>query len=117
MSRDDAVLALARQVPPLALCAYARELGWLPVSHHKNDIAIFHRPDTPLHQVIVPLDEGFTDYGEMVSTAVERLARYEKKPQTEVLDHLLLPPSDLLQFRDTGPEAEDGTLPLTQIVE
>src|SRR2546430_15417916 len=86
---------LARRVTPRALQNYAQALGWQPTVTRKTDIAVFHRPDSKLHQVLVPLDEGFTDYGEMVEEAVRRLAQFGKRPAREGLDHLLVPPADL----------------------
>ncbi len=112
MKPDSQTLDLAHLVTPPALRAYAAALGWQPVNNRRPNVAVFHRPDSTLHQVLVPLDEGFTDYAEMVAEAVRRLAEYENRSLREVLERLVLPPSDILEIRDAGPDAEDGTLPL-----
>ncbi len=83
---------LANQVSPRALCSYAEALGWQPVPKGKRpEIAVYHRPDSRLHQVLIPVDHGLIDYGEMVADAVRRLAEYEKRPARAVLENLLLP--------------------------
>lgn len=117
MRREPIPAAQARLVHSRALRNYAQSLGWQAVEGINGSIAVYHRPDSLAHQVIVPLDEQFDDYAEMVFEAVERLAEYEKRPAREVLEHLLLPPSDLLQFHDSGVHAAEGTIPLDEAVE
>src|SRR5262249_26226493 len=65
--RADPVFAdPARRVTPRALRVYAQALGWQPVEGVDGGIAVFHRPDSPLHQLIVPLDEQLDDSAELV---------------------------------------------------
>src|SRR5262245_4332739 len=117
MLRETLPSDVAQRVAPRALRTYATSLGWQPVPNGKrSEIAIFHRPDSRLHQVLVPTDETLSDYGEMVTEAVGKLAEYEKRPAREVLEHLLLPPADVLRFREVSPDAEAGSLPLEHAV-
>jgi len=112
MKTDSQTLDLAHRVTPPALKSYVEALGWQPVTNRRTNVAVFHRPDSKLHQVLVPLDEGFTDYAEMVEEAVRRLAEYENSSLCAVLERLVLPPSDIVEIRESGPDAENGTLPL-----
>jgi hypothetical protein len=114
MRADSIPPELARRVPPRAMRAYAAWLGLKPAPSSPNGIEVFFKPDEPNQQIIVPLDEDFDDYNDMVSVAVERLAGFDKQPALDVLDHLLLPPADLFEFRDTSPNARGGTLSLDQ---
>lgn len=105
------------RVSPRALQGYAKGLGWQPVSNgRRGDIALLHRPDSKLHQVAIPLDDSLSDYNEAVAEAIQRLAEFEKRPAREVLDHLLLPPADILQFREKSRDAEAGSLPFEHAV-
>ena len=79
-------------------------------------IAVYKNPDSPLRQLIVPLDEQFDDYGERTAEAIQHLAEFEKRPANEILNHLLLSPADLLFFREVSPDAEGGNLPLDHAV-
>ena len=67
MRSDRISPELARLVSPRALRVYAQSLGWQRVEGVNGDIALFHRPDSKLHQLIVPLDEQFDDYAERES--------------------------------------------------
>ncbi|HWG41364.1 MAG TPA: hypothetical protein VN688_01165 [Gemmataceae bacterium] len=117
MIRESLPLEMARQVTPRALRTYAESLGWKPVPNGKRPwIAIFHRPDSELHQILVPMDETLEDYGDMVGEVVRKLAEFEKLPAQAVLNHLLLPPADVLRFREVSPDAEAGHLPFEHAV-
>jgi hypothetical protein len=116
MSREILPENLARLVTPRALKIYAQGLGWKPVAGTNGDIALFHRPDSELHQLIVPLDEQFDDYPDRVTEAIARLAEFEHRPALEILSHLLLPPADVFRFRDSSPDTLTGVLPLEQAV-
>lgn len=109
MNREPIPLALTRQVMPSALKSYATALNWKLVEGiNWDDVVVYHRPDSLAHQVIVPVDTTLADYDEAVAEAVRKLAAYERRPASEVLEHLLLPPADVLRFREISPDAEAG---------
>ena len=108
---------LTRQVMPRALKGYAVGLDWKLVEGINGDVAVYHRPDSRAHQVIVPIDTTLADYDEAVAEAIRKLADYERRPAREVLEHLLMPPADLLGFREVSPDAEVGSLPLEHAIQ
>ena len=116
MWRDQLPISLTRLVTPRAVRVYAEGLGWRRVEGVNGKIAVFKDPASPLRQLIVPLDEQFDDYGERTAEAIHRLAEFEKRPEREILDHLLLPPADLVLFREVSADAEAGNLPLDHAV-
>ncbi len=99
-----------RLVLPRAMKNYAQGLGWKPVTGLNGTVAVYHDPNSELRQLLVPLDEKFDDYPESVARVVERLAEFEKRDPAEVLNHLLVPPSDLLSFREQSAETEAGDI-------
>jgi hypothetical protein len=103
-------------VTPRAMKNYALALGWNLIGNVNGTIAVFRDPRSDAHQLIIPLEPSYDDYGETVEKAVLKLAEFEGRPADEVLNHLLLPPADILRFSEQGPEAETGTLPLGQAV-
>ena len=107
---------LARLVTPRTVRAYAEGLGWQHVEGINAHIAVYQNPEAPLRQLIVPLDEHFDDYADRTVEAIHRLAEFEKRPAREVLNHLFLPPADVLCFREVSPDAEAGNLPLDHVV-
>jgi len=107
---------LTQLVTPRAIKNYATSLGWLPVPNVNGAIAVYHHPKEILRQLVVPLDETYDDYGGSVAEAVRKLAEFEDRPALEVLNHLLLPPADVLRFKESGPDTETGTAPLDQVI-
>ena len=116
MWRDPLPDSLTSLVTPRAVRVYAEGLGWCRVEGVNGKIAVYANPNSPLQQLIVPLDERLDDYGLRAAEAIQRLAEFEKRPPREVLNHLLLPPSDLLYFREVSPAAAAGDLPLDHAV-
>jgi hypothetical protein len=116
MFRDGLPLDVMRLVTPRAMKTYAQGLGWKPVPVGDGPVAVFHRPDSELHQVIIPLDESLDDFADSTAEVVRKLAEFERRSPEEVLNHLLLPPSDVFRFREIGTDTETGTLHLDEAV-
>lgn len=117
MRREPLPPELTRLVTPRSLRGYAVGLNWKPVEGINGDVAVYHRPDSRAHQVLIPIETTLADYDEAVAEAVRKLADYEHRPAREVLDSLLLPPADILGFREVSPQAEAGTLPFDHAVQ
>ena len=116
MGRDQLPASLVRLVTPRAVRVYAEGMGWQRVEGVNGKIAVYKNPDSPLRQLIVPLDQQYDDYDVRTSEAIQRLADFEKRPANEILNHLLLPPADLLMFREVSTDAEAGDIPLDRAV-
>ena len=79
MKADSLPPNMTKLVTPRAIRNYAAALGWIQVAGINGSINVFHRPDSELHQLIVPLDESFDDYGESVAEAIRKLAAFEHR--------------------------------------
>ncbi|WP_425618605.1 hypothetical protein NA78x_002314 [Anatilimnocola sp. NA78] len=116
MQTEVVPAALAKLVAPRAMKNYAKGLGWLPVTDVNGSISVFQSPNSDLHQILIPLDDTFDDFGESVAEVVRKLSEFEGRSQSEILSHLLLPPADVVRFRESSTETETGTLHLDQAV-
>ena len=116
MRIDQLPESLTRLVTPRAVCVYAEGMGWSRVEGVNGKIAVYQNPKAPLRQLIVPRDERLDDYGLRAAEAIERLAEFEQRPAKEILNHLLLPPADILSFREVSSDAEAGNLSLDHAV-
>ena len=79
-------------------------------------IALYRHPDLDLEQLIVPLDPRVDDYGRSMADVIERLSKHSGRAPLEVLNDLLIPPSDVLRFVVDEPEARSGSIPLEQSI-
>lgn len=112
MRASDLPRAETRLVTPRALASYAEGLGWQKVAGVNGGIAAYTNPHEGKRQLVVPADADLDDYADRAAEAVVRLAEFEKRPAREVLEHLLLPPADVLSFRVVSPDTENGDVPL-----
>lgn len=114
MRRETFPASLLKAVTPHALRLYAQASGWQRVEGVNGDFAVYAKPETPMRQLIVPLDEQFDDYAERVAEAIHRLAEFDHRSAGEVLNDLTVPPADVLRLRMQSREADSGTLPLEE---
>jgi hypothetical protein len=105
---------LVARIKPAEARAYAAASGWVRVPTANGKVAVFNRPGSDLDQLLIPLDPDLADYSKRMAEVVEGLAEHQKRPAPEVLNDLLLPPSDVLRFRIDEPETEAGVVPLVQ---
>ncbi len=107
---------LVARISPLNARVHAVSAGWVRLPVLNGKVAIFTHPtsDSDLDQLIIPLDAGIVDYGRRMAEVVANLADLEDRPAIEVLNDLLLPPSDVLRFRLVEQETEAGIIPLNQ---
>lgn len=113
MSRDERLDRLLRRLEPAAIRSYARARGWRASDAEFDDIAILGAPDGGLVQLIVPRRTTLSDRLDLMRRAVERLADYENRAATDVLDDLFGQHADVLALRVSSSRTEDGFLPLS----
>jgi hypothetical protein len=76
MPREFLPVDAAQQVSPRALMSYAQGLGWQAMPNGRRpEIAVYHRPDSRLHQVIIPTDPTLADYGDWLNSRSDPRAR------------------------------------------
>jgi len=118
MAPNDLPPELLVQLRSAELRRYALCTGWERNEAVNGRVAVFQHPSSELDQLVVPVETKDTDaYAVLAGEAVRKLASWEKRPATAVLNDLLLPPSDVIRFRTSSPEAETGSLPLDRTVQ
>ena len=105
---------LTAKINPLDARTYAAASGWTRVPYPNGKVAIYSHPSSDLDQLLIPLDAALSDYARRMAEVVVNLAERENRPAGEVLDDLLLPPSDVLRFRLDEVESQAGVVPLEQ---
>ena len=103
---------ILRQLRPLDVQNYARATGWQRVQGVKGDIAVYHRVDSEDDEIIVPQNPNYADYALRMAEAVSALSDAERRLPGEIVADLLLPPADVLRFREEGPATQDGGIGL-----
>lgn len=105
---------LVARINPIDARAYATASGWKRVPNLNGKLAVYSHAKSDLDQLLIPLDSGMVDYRHRMAEVIANLAEDQGRPATEVLNDLLMPPSDVLRFRVDEPQNEAGIVPLVQ---
>jgi hypothetical protein len=108
---------LVARINPLDARAYAAASGWLRVPTINGKVAVYSHPKSDLDQLLIPLDVNLSDYPRRMAEVVVNLAEDQGRPAPEVLNDLLLPPSDVLRFTMDELDSQTGAIPLEQGLE
>jgi hypothetical protein len=101
-----------RHLASLTVKSYLLARGWERVPSRRPAVGIFRRPESEADEVLVPLSSDFADLDEAMASAVEEIARFERRPADQVLRDLLRPRADRLRFAVEGRETSDGVIGL-----
>ena len=100
-----------RSIKPNFIKNYALSSGWDREGELPNKYFIYiHRVSRK--QLIVPMNVEFDDYAHRVLDALELIAEIEKRQIPSVLNDIFTPNADIVKFRLSGQEYENGTVPL-----
>jgi hypothetical protein len=92
---------------------YVQATGWKREDRFgKGKVAVYERPESRSEQIRIPLSRRLPDFNLVLGQTVTLIARWEKRPALELLHELLLPPADLLCFRESGPGVGSIDVPL-----
>ncbi|WP_152050801.1 hypothetical protein [Tautonia marina] len=108
---------LVSRINPVEARHYVAASGWKRVTGVNGKVAVFDHPTSELDQLLIPLDAGLADYARRMAEVISTLAEHEGRPASDILDDLLLPPSDVLRFRMIGPGTQKGDVSLNQGIE
>ena len=94
---------------------YVLQTGWLHQPELGHGLSsLFRRPELDLEQISIPLQQGASYYPRYMRDVLVYIAAWEKRPALELLYELLLPPADLLFFRESGSAVGSIDIPLDQ---
>jgi hypothetical protein len=113
MPRETLPLELLAQLDPVQVKEYARATGWVREPRLSDSlVAVYAHPTSDLDQIIVPLNRSSSGFARAMGDVINILAEKEKRSAGEILNDLLLPPADVLRFKESGPAADSGDVPL-----
>lgn len=112
--RPDLPPEQLQQVTPREVFGYAKAKGWVQ-GPMVGRLRVYGRPGA-LDQLLIPTDPSEPPFAERMHEVVETFARVEERAAEKVLDSLINFESDVLRFRVASVRAEEGSLPLGQVL-
>ncbi|MCR4314900.1 MAG: hypothetical protein NUW37_00980 [Planctomycetes bacterium] len=113
MSNKDIISQTAERVTPISIRDYAVSRGWLIQDGFRQRVWLLNQPGDGFRQLIVPIDQD-EDWDSAFRDVVRRLAEYEQKSETAILDGLLNTDADVVRFRVSGRAFSGGIIPLNK---
>ena len=103
--------ALSMNIDPLSFSRYLEKIGWIKFSTKRQNVNIFQaEKNGRFYQINIPLDRGFSDYKQALTSAVHTLSEFEEKSFERVFLFLLNPNADILKIRINDPSVEPGNM-------
>lgn len=88
---------------------YLQNRNWEKKTSKREQIAIFYN-NFPPTEIVLPLDRNFSDYSDLIYDALYKISKVENREFEQVINDLLLPPSDVIRFRVDNKRTEYGLI-------
>src|SRR5690348_7963742 len=100
MNVDKRLISIALQkINFTALQRYLVNRNWERRLSKREHLTIFYISIPAPNEILLPLDRGFSDYDDLILNALTKISRVENREIEQVINDLLLPPSDVIRFR------------------
>lgn len=97
-------------VSPLNFLGYLRSRGWIRYSEVSGVFTVWHHPNNPTAEVLVPLKSDARDFIARVSDALAELEQVEARSQIDILRDILNSGFDLVRLAAKSFGTNDGTI-------
>lgn len=106
---------LIEKINPLTLQQYLMARNWAKRESKKQDIVIFeYEFKQSYYEIRMPITRYFSDYVSALYRAINIIAQVEERPETQIVNDLLLPPADIIRFRVQNKNTEEGLISLSE---
>nr|WP_055075882.1 hypothetical protein [Pseudanabaena sp. 'Roaring Creek'] len=101
-------------ISPEILSHYLRARGWKEVGDFLGNASIWHQGDDL--EVILPKSPQLRDYKNRIREIIDVLEISEHRDRQQIVNDLLLKPTDLIKIRIDSPDIIGGTIPIDEAV-
>ena len=89
---------------------YLANRNWKNVESKREFLSIWRlEKPTPI-EILLPHDRHFIDYSELIIKAFNKISLSENRDVEQIINDLLLPPSDVIRFRVNNKRTEKGLI-------
>ena len=102
---------LAGKINHIDLGKYLIDLNWKTIKSKRENVDIYQiEKCDELFQINLPLNRELRDYNEAMYSAMETIAKSERKSVEQIILELLNPVSDIIRFRIISEKNESGSI-------
>ncbi len=100
---------LLKLINPNVMDKYIKSFNWELINSQFRDSFVYENA-TFDEQIIIPNNTNFDDYDFRIGDAIIILGKYQNRNPIEILNDLILPPSDVVRLRVNGEQSRNGTI-------
>ncbi len=104
-------ISLCKMIRPRGLNKYLTHKGWKKIHSKFSDVNVFRNDG---EEIIVPIDKSLDDYNDLLLTAIDKLVGIEKRSRQSIIDALVMPSSDIINFRLNDSSTREGYISLVK---
>jgi hypothetical protein len=93
---------------------YLQNRNWQKIQSKREHLVIYYKDSPNPTEILLPLDRNFIDYNDLIFSAIQRISKTENRDIEQVINDLLLPPSDVIRFRVDNKRTEHGLITFTE---
>jgi len=93
---------------------YLLTRSWEKTATKNEYIAVFRTLLNERAEIILPLSREFKDYNEALYRALKVISVIKNRSVNQIINDLLLPPSDVIRFRVKNKRTEGGNIPFSE---
>jgi len=93
---------------------YLLNRNWEKKKSKRENLTIFYSEIPTPTEILLPLYRGFIDYNDLIYNALVKISKVENRELEQVVNDLLLPPSDVLRFRVDNSRTDLGLISFTE---
>jgi hypothetical protein len=118
MITEDKYLQLCAQIKTPNASKFLRDFGWIPFEYNddRNYVSLQKTIDGDIQQIDFPNNPNFHDYPFMMLRACQKISEITGKTISEVISDLLDPMADIVRFRRSGADINNGSIPIESAV-
>lgn len=115
MSINKKVISIAiEKISFATIQRYLQNRNWQKMRSKREHLAIFFTEVPTPTEILLPLDRNFIDYSDHIYNALSKISITENREIEQVVNDLLLPPSDVVRFRVDNKSTEYGLITFTE---
>jgi hypothetical protein len=114
MIAKTSVANTLKAISPETLSQYLRSRGWQESGDFLGNASVWHRGEEL--EVLLPKSDRLRDYKTRVCEIIDVLELSEHRDRQQILNDLLLQPTDLIKIRIDSPDIIGGTIPIDEVV-
>lgn len=114
ISSNKYLTLIVERVSFATIQRYLLNRNWTRKQSRREHLAIFFIESPFSAEILLPLQRDFIDYSDLILNALRKISQVENRELEQVINDILLPPSDVIRFRVDNKRTENGLITFSE---